>query len=95
MTTHSNPTAPGFNLEAAWISGVKNSLASALAAGCSKLLLAPFDTIKTLQQHSRSAGSAPLSLIEAAHVIMKRPRGFLEFYVSCREAHINGCSILF
>ena len=69
--------------EAAWVSGIKNSLASALAAGCSKLILAPFDTIKTLQQHSRTADAAnPLSLVQAAQVILKRPKGFLELYVS-------------
>lgn len=75
--------------EAAWVSGVKNSLASALAAGCSKLILAPFDTIKTLQQHARTGvgaaapvGRSSLSLLGAAELIMARPRGFLEFYVS-------------
>jgi len=72
---------PQKSSEAAWLSGLKNSLASSLAAASSKLILAPFDTIKTLQQHSRSSVSAdPLSLIEAAQVILKRPRGFLELY---------------
>jgi hypothetical protein len=46
------------------------------------LILAPFDTIKTLQQHSRNVGSSSLTLMQAAQVIMKRPKGFLEFYVS-------------
>ena len=68
--------------EAAWLSGLKNSLASGLAAGCSKLLLAPFDTIKTLQQASLVSGEAPLNLSKAAQEILKRPKGFLEFYVS-------------
>jgi hypothetical protein len=68
--------------EQAWVTGFKNSLASALAAGCSKLILAPFDTIKTLQQHSRTVGSTPLTLYQAAQVIMNRPKGFVEFYVS-------------
>jgi hypothetical protein len=69
--------------EAAWVSGMKNSLASAMAAASSKIILAPFDTLKTLQQHSQSSISAnPLSLIDAAQVIIKRPRGILEFYVS-------------
>ena len=71
------------HVEKAWVSGIKNSLASALAAGCSKLILAPFDTIKTLQQHSRSSASAnPLTMIQAAQVILQRPKGFLELYVS-------------
>lgn len=80
--------------EAPWVSGIKNSIASGLAAGCSKLILAPFDTIKTLQQHSRSftsvagtagagaAAESSLTLLQAAKSIMNRPRGFLEFYVS-------------
>ncbi len=68
--------------EAAWVSGFKNSLASGLAAGCSKLLLAPFDTIKTMQQAALVSGNTPLSLSTAAQEILKRPKGFLEFYVS-------------
>ena len=76
--------------EAPWISGFKNSLASGLAAGCSKLILAPLDTIKTLQQSSSmmatmpssaGAGAGALSLRHAAQTIMKRPKGLLEFYV--------------
>ncbi|KAL3944667.1 MAG: hypothetical protein SGBAC_001275 [Bacillariaceae sp.] len=66
--------------EAAWLSGVKNSLASSLAAASSKIILAPFDTIKTLQQHSRSVSTDPLSLIESARIIIQRPRGVLELY---------------
>ena len=73
--------------EAAWLSGVKNSLASALAAASSKIILAPFDTIKTLQQYSRSSMSNnPLTLAEATRVILKRPKGFLELYVSKKTA---------
>ena len=73
--------------EAPWISGFKNSLASGLAAGCSKLILAPFDTIKTLQQSSLNSGTAAgvsngLSMTGAVQAIMNRPRGFIEFYVS-------------
>jgi len=79
--------------EAPWISGFKNSLASGLAAGCSKMLLAPFDIIKTLQQASLAtaasttgttttvaAVSKGLSITQAAQVILNRPKGFLEFY---------------
>ena len=69
--------------EKAWLDGAKNSLASALAAAFSKTILAPFDTIKTLQQfHQSSANAASLSLMEAAKIIMERPGGFLNFYVS-------------
>ena len=69
--------------EAAWVSGLKNFIASGMAAACSKLILAPFDTIKTIQQHSRTSASAAtaLSFRQAAKVIMSRPNGFLEFYV--------------
>jgi len=79
--------------EAPWISGFKNSVASGLAAGCSKMLLAPFDIIKTMQQASLAtaastkgttttvaAVSKGLSITQAAQVIMNRPKGFLEFY---------------
>ena len=76
----------------ATVEGLKASLASALAAGCSKTLLAPFDTIKTVQQHYRSTGAA-LSLSEAAKLIFARPNGFLEFYVSCLEKTLIFCFI--
>ena len=77
--------------------GFKNSIASGLAAACSKTLLAPFDTIKTMQQQVRSGtnvGSAvsvasgkSLTLLEAARLIMDRPKGFLELYVSSLPAN--------
>jgi solute carrier family 25 S-adenosylmethionine transporter 26 len=63
----------------ATISGIKNSIASALAAGCAKTLLAPFDTIKTMQQQARNGGKS-LSLVEAARLVSSRPRGVLELY---------------
>ena len=44
----------GAATEKAWIDGAKNSLASALAAAFSKTILAPFDTIKTLQQYHQT-----------------------------------------
>lgn len=67
--------------------GLKNSIASGLAAACSKTLLAPFDTIKTVQQQVRQeAGGKALSFAEAARVITRRPKGFLELYVSHRWA---------
>lgn len=77
--------------EAAWRSGIKNSLASALAAASSKLLLAPLDTIKTLQQSQRASGEAVLSVMEAAKFIMQRPKGFLELYVSI--FNLNDCCV--
>ena len=67
--------------EAAWKSGIKNSMASALAAASSKLLLAPLDTIKTLQQTQITTGQATLSVMQAARIILQRPKGFLELYV--------------
>ena len=68
--------------ENAWVDGAKNSLASALAAAFSKTILAPFDTIKTLQQyHQSSPNAASLSLMEASRLILERPGGFLNFYV--------------
>ena len=77
--------------ESAVLSGLKNFVASGMAAACSKLILAPFDTIKTIQQHSRSAeaGAAALSLRQAAQLIMSRPKGFLEFYVREKKATCN------
>lgn len=61
--------------------GLKASLASALAAACSKTILAPFDTLKTVQQYYKTTGKS-LSFLEASRMIMKRPKGFMEFYVS-------------
>eukprot|EP00533_Pseudo-nitzschia_delicatissima_P008805 CAMPEP_0116107276 /NCGR_PEP_ID=MMETSP0327-20121206/16138_1 /TAXON_ID=44447 /ORGANISM="Pseudo-nitzschia delicatissima, Strain B596" /LENGTH=363 /DNA_ID=CAMNT_0003600055 /DNA_START=215 /DNA_END=1306 /DNA_ORIENTATION=+ len=75
--------------EAAWVSGFKNSLASGLAAGCSKLLLAPFDTIKTMQQAALVSGGTPLSLSNAVQEILKRPKGFLEFYAGVGVAVVG------
>jgi len=69
--------------EKPWVEGLKNSMASALAAAFSKTILAPFDTIKTLQQyHQSSASMTSLSLMEAAKLIAERPGGLLNFYVS-------------
>jgi hypothetical protein len=76
--------------DSAWVVGMKNSVASAMAAGCSKVMLAPFDTIKTIQQHSRSAAGSPLSMLGAAQVIMKRPKGVWELYVSPNHFKENG-----
>jgi solute carrier family 25 S-adenosylmethionine transporter 26 len=60
--------------------GLKNSLASALAAACSKTMLAPFDTIKTIQQHNLSPTGGALGFLPACRLIMSRPQGFWELY---------------
>lgn len=65
--------------------GLKNGLASALAAATSKTLLAPFDTIKTMQQQSKE----PLRVFEAARMICSRPQGFLELYAGLGVAVIG------
>jgi len=70
-------------LPPAVLNGIKNFIASGLAAACAKTLLAPFDTIKTMQQQvvrDIGSGETGLGLAEAAKVIMRRPRGFLELY---------------
>lgn len=58
--------------------GLKNTLASGLAAACSKTILAPFDTIKTMQQHVE--GARPLGIIEAARRVSSRPGGARNLY---------------
>ena len=65
--------------------GIKNFMASGLAATCSKSILAPFDTIKTMQQQSMTGGKA-LSVLGAARLVMTRPKGFLELYVRHSES---------
>ena len=63
------------------MNGFKNSLASGMAAACAKTLLAPFDTIKTMQQQGINGGKA-IGIAEAASIVVSRPKGFLELYVS-------------
>jgi hypothetical protein len=58
--------------------GLLNSLASGLAAGCAKKLLAPFDTIKTVQQ--QHTGQNSLGLWEAATQICARKGGASQLY---------------
>jgi len=86
----------GGGSSSAAMDGLKNSLASALAAACSKTLLAPLDTIKTVQQYHRSTltggYSKSLSFLQAINLIVSRPKGFREFYVSflhptCAHSH--------
>ena len=76
-TNASSATKPA---STAIIEGLKNTLASGLAAACSKTLLAPFDTIKTVQQDIK--GGTSLKLMEAARKVMARPGGIFNLYVS-------------
>ena len=57
------------------IEGLKNGCASGLAAACAKLLLQPFDTVKTLQQ----ANKGSLGMLEAARDMVAR-RGVRSLY---------------
>jgi hypothetical protein len=75
-----SPRGGGQQSNSALTNGIKNFLASGLAAACSKTILAPFDTIKTMQQQSMNGGKA-LSVLGAARVVMSRPKGFIELYV--------------
>jgi hypothetical protein len=67
--------------------GLKNTLASGLAAACSKTLLAPFDTLKTVQQHVE--GGKSLGLIEAAHRVTSRPGGICNLYAGLGVAALG------
>ncbi|KAL3763372.1 hypothetical protein ACHAWU_001945 [Discostella pseudostelligera] len=58
--------------------GLKSTLASGLAAACSKTILAPFDTIKTVQQHV--PGDTSLGLLEACQQITSRTGGIRNLY---------------
>jgi len=69
--------------DSAWMVGLKDSLASALAAACSKTILAPFDTIKTIQQQYQSPNGGSLGFFPACRLIMSRPQGFWSLYVRC------------
>lgn len=59
--------------------GLKNTLASGLAAACSKTILAPFDTIKTVQQDVM--GGTSLSFVQAVKKICGREGGVGNLYV--------------
>lgn len=50
------------------VEGLKNGCASGMAAACAKLLLQPFDTVKTLQQ----ANKGSLGMLEAAQDLVSR-----------------------
>ena len=70
--------APSTRSSSAITEGLKNTLASGLAAACAKTILAPFDTIKTVQQHVE--GGKSLGLLEAGRRITSRPGGVLNMY---------------
>lgn len=70
------------------INGVKNCICSGLAAACAKTLLAPFDTIKTVQQQAIHNGKA-LGISDAANIIVSRPKGFLELYAGLGVAAVG------
>lgn len=72
--------------------GLKNSLASGFASFCSKALLQPFDTIKTVQQHYNQDGSSTTSLkfIQAAQLIMERKYGIRELYAGFFVSALGG-----
>jgi len=49
-SSSSQRVSSGDNPWGAVVDGLKNGIASGLATACSKLLLQPFDTLKTVQQ---------------------------------------------
>jgi Mitochondrial carrier protein len=62
----------------ALMNGMKNAIASALAAACCKAILQPIDAMKTVQQYN--VGTRSLSLYNAAQVLMQKPGGFKNLY---------------
>jgi solute carrier family 25 (mitochondrial S-adenosylmethionine transporter), member 26 len=66
----------------AWLDGLKNGLASAVAAACVKTTLQPIDAIKTMQQyhHNQAGTSSSLSVLAACRELVSRPGGFGNFY---------------
>lgn len=59
---------------------IKNALASGLAAAVVKATLAPFDTIKTIQQHNRLVASEALSFWNAGRIATEKGRGIMGLY---------------
>jgi len=87
-TKLTTPICDNKTKSSALICGVKNSLCSGMAAGCAKTLLAPFDTIKTIQQQATNGGNS-LGMREAAAIITARPKGFLELYAGLGVAVVG------
>mmetsp|Transcript_19517 Transcript_19517/g.28917 ORF Transcript_19517/g.28917 Transcript_19517/m.28917 type:complete len:382 (-) Transcript_19517:227-1372(-) len=75
------------NSSSAITEGLKNTLASGLAAACSKTILAPFDTLKTVQQHV--SGGKSLGLLEATRQVVSRPGGILNLYAGLGVAALG------
>ncbi len=77
-TRISSSTSSSSSSTTALTEGLKSTLASGLAAACSKTILAPFDTIKTVQQHV--LGKTSLGLLEACQQITSRSGGIRNLY---------------
>jgi solute carrier family 25 S-adenosylmethionine transporter 26 len=65
--------------------GLKNAVASGLAAACCKIVLAPFDTLKTVQQQSREG----TTLVKAFQTVLQRQGGVLNLYAGLDVAVIG------
>lgn len=65
--------------------GFKNAVASGLAAACCKIVLAPFDTLKTVQQQSRES----TTLVKAFQTVLQRQGGILNLYAGLDVAVIG------
>jgi Mitochondrial carrier protein len=62
-----------------WLEGLKNGLASALAAACVKTTLQPIDAIKTMQQYAIQTTGQSLTVYQAYQRIVNQ-RGFWNLY---------------
>ena len=71
---HVDAPAPAVK-DRVWLAGLKNGCASGLAVVCSKSLLQPFDTLKTLQQASGASEG-----LAAAATRLVSAHGFLALY---------------
>ncbi len=77
---------PGSNTRSIAVTeGLKNAAASGLAAACCKIVLAPFDTLKTVQQQSREG----TTLAKAFRTVLQRRGGFLNLYAGLDVAVIG------
>ncbi|KAL7540801.1 hypothetical protein ACHAXR_011138 [Thalassiosira sp. AJA248-18] len=87
ITSTSPPSKTKTTTSSAVTKGLKNTLASGLAAACSKTILAPFDTIKTVQQSVE--GGKSIGLLEAGRRIASRPGGALNLYAGLGVAALG------
>lgn len=67
--------------------GFKNALASGLAAACCKIILAPFDTLKTVQQQSREGST--FTMAKAFRTVLQRPGGVFNLYAGLDVAVVG------